>query len=534
MSELPQAAAGVILALAAWLIPRRVAKARLGCLPAVLLDLFPVALATAVLLIATGRPIFAGVVVLSLGAGLALADYAKREAVREPVVFSDMSELPHVFTHPQLYLPFAGPGLVIGGALAAIGLGLGLLVLEPALWPPHGPSTLLATAVVWAAGAVLAREPALGRAAKLLRRLDPSGEPFADAERLGPYAILFVYGIIARAEREARRRRHAPADGRAGATAGAPATSTRPRGRARHPADVPLVLVQCESFFDARRASPRLPQDLLPGFDACVEQGATFGRLDVAGWGANTMRAEFAVLTGIPDQDLGYDRFNPYHAFARAPIASLAWRLRAEGYRTLCLHPFDRSFFHRDRAMPALGFHEFLGRESLGGSRRPPYFADPELARRVLAILDEAGPRTFIFVITMGNHGPWLESGAPIDPALRRRFDPRGIPQGGQLLRYLDGLVRSDEMLEILLEGLGRRRRDCVFGFYGDPLPSLPHTFEHFGFDEWASDYVVFDGAMPPPRRLDLPAHLLPQLLLDRLRCKDAIEPRLAEALGAA
>jgi len=521
MSEPLQAAAGAILALLAWLIPRRVAKARLRCLPAVLLDLFPVLLAACLLLVATGRPIFAGLVVLSLGAGLALADHTKREAVREPVVFSDMSELPHVFTHPQLYLPFAGPGLVIGGTLAAIGLGIGLLVLEPAWRRPGAPSVLLATAGVWAAGAVLAREPALGRAAKLLRRLDPSGEPFGDAARLGPFAILLVYGIIARAERAARRRSHAPP--------GAPAI-----GRARQAADVPLVLVQCESFFDARRASPCVPEDLLPGFDACVDEGATFGRLDVAGWGANTMRAEFAVLTGIPDQDLGYDRFNPYHAFARAPIASLAWRLRAEGYRTLCLHPFDRGFFHRDLAMPALGFEAFLGRESLGGSSRPPYFADPELARRLLTILDEAGPRTFIFVITMGNHGPWLESGAPIDPALRRRFDPRGIPQGNQLLRYLDGLARSDEMLEILSEGLGPRRRDCVLGFYGDHLPSLPRAFEHFGFDEWASDYVVLDGAVPHPRRLDLPAHLLPQLLLDRLRRREAIETRRAEALGAA
>ena len=526
MSEPFQIAAGAILALAAWLIPRRVAKARLHCLPAVLLDLFPVVLAAGLLLLATGRPIFAGLVVLSLGAGLALADHAKREAVLEPVVFSDISELPHVFTHPQLYLPFAGPGLVIGGALAAIGLGLGLLVLEPALWRPDAPSMLLAAAGVWASGAVLARQPALGRAARLLRRLDPSGEPFADAARLGPFAVLLVYGIIARAERDARRGRHAPPS--------APATSAHSGGRARHAADVPLVLVQCESFFDARRASPRVPEDLLPGFDACMDQGATFGRLDVAGWGANTMRAEFAVLTGIPDQDLGYDRFNPYHAFARAPIASLAWRLRAEGYRTLCLHPFDRGFFHRDLAMPALGFDRFLGRDSLGGSRRPPYFADPELARRVLTILDEAGPRTFIFVITMGNHGPWLESGAPIDPALRRRFDPHGIPQGGQLLRYLDGLTRSDEMLEILSEGLGPRRHDSVLGFYGDHLPSLPHAFAHFGFDEWASDYVVLDGPAPHPRRLDLPAHLLPQLLLDRLRRRDAIETRRIEALGAA
>jgi hypothetical protein len=520
MSELLDVAAGAALALAAWLIPRRVAGARMAGLPAVLLDLFPVLLAGGVLLIATGRPIFTGLVLFSLGAGFALADRTKREAVREPVVFSDMSELPHVFTHPQLYLPFAGPGLVIGGALATVALGLALLFFEPPLWQPDALLVVLAVAAVWAGGWLISREPALDKAAALLRRLGPTGEPFADAARLGPFAILLVYGIIARAERAARRARHAPLPAPALVGAAAPA--------------VPLVLVQCESFFDSRRLSPTVPHDLLPGFDACLEEGATFGRLEVAGWGANTMRAEFAVLTGIPERHLGYDRFNPYHAFARAPIASLVWRLRGEGYRTLCLHPFDRGFFRRDLTLPGLGFETFLGRESLGGSSRPPYCSDPDLAHKVLSALDDAGPRTFIFVITMGNHGPWLESGPPIDPDLRQRFDPAGLPQGGQLLRYLDGLARSDEMLQILMEALGPRRRAGVLGFYGDHLPSLPHAFGHFRFDDWASDYVLLDGAAQRARRLDLPAHRLPQIILDRLRQRGAIEPRRAAALGAA
>ena len=519
MSDLLQVAAGAALALTAWLIPRRVAKARLASLPAVLLDLFPVLLAAGLLMISTGRPILTGLALVSLGAGFALADSTKREALREPVVFSEMSELPHVFTHPQLYLPFAGPGLVIGGALATIALGIGLLFLEPPLWRPDAVLILLAAAIVGGAGWMISREPALGAAAALLRRLDPGGEPFADAARLGPFAMLLVYGVIARAERAERQTRHAPAP--------LPALGKRPAG-------VPLVLVQCESFFDARRVSPCVPQDLLAGFDNCLREGATFGHLEVAGWGANTMRAEFAVLTGIPERDLGYDRFNPYHAFARAPIASLAWHLRSEGYRTLCLHPFDRSFFHRDVTLPALGFETFLGRETLGGSRRPPYRSDPDFAQQVLRALDEAGPRTFIFVITMGNHGPWLESGPPIDPDLRRRFDPTGLPQGSQLLRYLDGLARSDEMLQILSEGMGPRQRGGVLGFYGDHLPSLPQAFRHFGFDEWASDYVLMDGMATSARRLDLPAHQLPRIILDRLRRRNAVEERRTAAVGAA
>ena len=184
--------------------------------------------------------------------------------------------------------------------------------------------------------------------------------------------------------------------------------------------------------------------------------------------------------------------------------------------------------------MPALGFERFLGRESLGGSRRPPYCSDPDLARQVLTILDGEGPRTFIFVITMGNHGPWLEAGAPIDSDLRQRLGAADLPQDGQFLRYLDGLARSDEMLRILAEGLGPRLRDGVLGFYGDHLPSLPAAFRHFGFDEWASDYVLCDGGAPPARRLDLSAHLLPQIVLDRLRQRGAIEPRPLPALGAA
>lgn len=521
MSEFLHIALGVVLALAAWLVPRRVATARMTNLPAILLDLFPVSLAAGLLLIATGRPVFSGLAVLSLGAGFALADRTKREALREPVVFSEMSELPHVFTHPQLYLPFAGPGLVVGGAAAAIAFGLTLLVLEPALWAPDVRLIAPAIAIVWAGGWAVSREPALAAAAAALRRLGPSGEPFADAARLGPFAILLVYGIIARAERAARRARHAPLP--------APAL-----GRGRAGAPVPLVLVQCESFFDARRLSPSVPRDLLPGFDATRKQGAAFGRLDVAGWGANTMRAEFAVLTGIPQGDLGYDRFNPYHAFARAPVASLAWRLRREGYRTLCLHPFDRGFFRRDLTLKALGFDSFLGRESLGGSRRPPYCADADLARQILDALDAAGPRTFIFAITMGNHGPWFEAGPPIDPDLRRSCDWAGLPQGGQLLRYLDGLRRSDAMLPILMDGLGRRRHDGVLGFYGDHLPSLPLAFRHFGFDEWASDYVLWDGRAPHARRFDLPAHLLPRIILDALHARDAIDEPSAQTLGAA
>ena len=86
--------AGVVLVLAGWLLPRRIAHSPLALKPALLLDLAPMAVGAALLVLATVRPVFAGYVILVLGAGFALADHTMRATLHEPVVFPEMSELP--------------------------------------------------------------------------------------------------------------------------------------------------------------------------------------------------------------------------------------------------------------------------------------------------------------------------------------------------------------------------------------------------------------------------------------------------------
>src|SRR6266853_321258 len=124
----------------AWLLPRHIAGARRAAVTVLLLDAAPLALGAILLSLAAGRPVFAGLVVLALGAGFALADHTMRLTLREPVVFSESVEL----------------ALILAGA--------------------------------W----LLAREPLLGKTADAVRRLRPSGEPFADAAALGPFAMLLV------------------------------------------------------------------------------------------------------------------------------------------------------------------------------------------------------------------------------------------------------------------------------------------------------------------------------------------------------
>src|SRR5258708_6671419 len=126
-----------LLVLVAWLLPRHVAGARRAAPPVLLLDLAPIALGAGLVGMATGGPLFAGLVVAALGGGFALTDYTMRQVLREPVVFSAAAEFRELFAHPHLYLPFAGPGLVLGRTAAALLGGLPPLPLgPPGLAPP--------------------------------------------------------------------------------------------------------------------------------------------------------------------------------------------------------------------------------------------------------------------------------------------------------------------------------------------------------------------------------------------------------------
>jgi hypothetical protein len=307
--------------------------------------------------------------------------------------------------------------------------------------------------------------------------------------------MQFTYGMIARAERPGRR------------AAAAPAVLPPHEGGGAQP----VVLVQGESFFDARRLHASVPRDLQPGYDRCRDTALRCGRLSVPGWGANTMRTEFAALSGLSQAELGFDRFNPYYAFARRqPVASLAWTLRAQGYRTVCVHPFDRRFFRRDIVMTQLGFDEFQGLESFAEAPRAGrYVGDEAVGRRIVELVDRVGPKLFVFAITMENHGPWDGARTTVPDAAAAALGA----DAGALHQYLDGLRSTDRMIQALADRFGAGTPGWL-GFYGDHLPSLPKVFDRLGYDDARTDYFIWHPAGRRGEPADLAAHQLGGALL--------------------
>lgn len=455
-----------------------------------------VGLAFGLLLVLTRRPGFAAALTLAGQLALVLVNNAKFKALREPFVFSDFGLFSQALTHPRLYLPFLGWVPAIAGVSAFIvALYLGL-VLEASLVDRMGLANF-----AFAAGSVMLLAITAVTVGSWLAP-PPSLSAYKDLQHFGLLASLWLYRLA--------EYRHDP---------GNPSHPARQRPGlrvAQHPEKkLPhLLVVQSESFFDVRRLYPQIRPEILGHFDAACRGAAAHGPLRVPAWGANTMRTEFAFLSGLDDELLGVHRFNPFRRFAHHPWQTLATALRDAGYHTVCLHPHLASFFSRDRIYPQLGFDSFIDIRAFPDAEKVgPYVSDAAVTAKVRELLATADRPTLLFAITMENHGPLhLEQVAAGDiESLYRAPPPAGFDD---LSIYLRHLANADRMLGELVTLCNQSDRDTVLCFYGDHVPSMPQVYAARNFHDGRSDYLIWRSGSVPNQAEELAADQLGRRLL--------------------
>ncbi|UYW31371.1 LTA synthase family protein [Methylorubrum extorquens] len=418
---------------------------------------------------------------------LSVVDRLKRRVIGEPVVFSDLALLAQVPRHPQLYYTLPLTDLRIAGPLLlAIATVVAWYVLEPAALPSGTGASLLAILGLPAALAALALAGLTPLGQRALRHIFPHPDLARDVARYGLVATMMGYALRRLSEDDARP---VPARGEGS------------------PDDEIVVVVQLESFLDPGR----LGGPDLPAMARIRAQAAQYGRLAVPAHGAYTMRSEHAVLTGLDPESLGFGRYDPYLARKGEEPTSLARLARAAGFETVFVHPFHRDFFDRARVFQRLGFERLVMEEDFAGAPRiGPYIGDVAVADRILAELAKGRGstkgRTFMFSVTMENHGPWKPGRLT------------GIDE--PLAQYLHHVTHTGQAIERLIDGLaGRRATLCVFGDHAPSLPDLrpPES------GPMATDYALFrfgrDGG-PPPAWIDLTAAQLGCVL------RDAVTPK--------
>ncbi|MDR0827478.1 MAG: LTA synthase family protein [Desulfovibrio sp.] len=437
-------------------------------------------------LLLTGRILLSLLLVAALLCLLVVFNRAKEEVLREPLVLADAWLLPQVFLYPEMYFPFLPMrGITAGLALLVLILA-GLVFLEkplPLLRSFPGIASCAAVTLLPVAALWRLRQGFFQTAARFLLRLLPvSHDAVKDAARNGALASALTHPVLAghmkrekpewmREERTRPKASHLPEalENLLRETAAMP-MEKRPH----------IALIQAESFCDFRERMQG-PQkeslkDFLPNWDKLKAAGRSLPTPENA-YGAYTMRTEFAMLTGLRQEDLGPWAFNPYLLAARQPLWSVARYFAEKGYATVCIHPYYKKFFQRDKVMSNLSFEKFLGIEELADLEHfGPYVSDAALGKRMVREMETSSRPVFCFAITMEAHGPWRTGRLTADELAAELPDINLGLFTQEEQYYLCHLRHMDRLFGMLAAPDAALQRGYKLLAYGDHAPGLGRT----------------------------------------------------------
>lgn len=245
------------------------------------------------------------------------------------------------------------------------------------------------------------------------------------------------------------------------------------------PQDKPdMIVVMSESFWD-----PTLLPDTVITPDPMptvrkLRSGSMFSP-EFAGMTANV---EFEALTGFTNAFLPYGSI-PYQQYVREPVPSLASFLRAEGYETTAIHPFEGWFWNREIVYDSFGFDRFLSVEKLPPmALRGQLVSDEAVTDQIIRNADATDNPFFIFAVTLQGHGPY-EPYRYRSPQVR--VNSIADYRTRQSIRsYAEGIADADRSLQRLLDWAQERERHTVVVFFGDHLPPLNQGYTQTGFME--------------------------------------------------
>ncbi|PGQ72946.1 LTA synthase family protein [Bacillus cereus] len=234
-----------------------------------------------------------------------------------------------------------------------------------------------------------------------------------------------------------------------------------------------IIFVMSESFWDPTKVTNlSFSEDPVPNLHHYIENFPG-GQTIAPTFGGNTANVEFEALTSY-SMSLLKPGSIPYQQVItnKKEIPSIPTALKKEGYYTSAIHSFGRTFFKRDDVYKVLGFDKFNAEDTMKNvDIDGDYISDLAMSKEIIAELEKQKQPTFIHAVTMQNHFPFTE-----DRFGENLIEISGLENEeskGELETYTEGLRRSDEALQYLIEQLDNLDRPTLLVFFGDHLPSL-------------------------------------------------------------
>lgn len=237
-----------------------------------------------------------------------------------------------------------------------------------------------------------------------------------------------------------------------------------------------VVVIMNEAWWDPAQLPGITYSD--PLFDAL--KSSTQGELFSPVFGGYTANTEFEFLTRLSNAYLPIGSI-PYAQYVRRPTPSLASDFRTFGYETIAIHPFDKTFWNRDKVYAHLGFSRFDSTNNTAfESAGYGYVSDTSLASFIANEIGNPGAPKFIFAVTMHNHGPYLDGTNRYSGQERTEIKHPGTLDKDStdiLSTYATGVKDAVLGFNLLVESIQKSGKPTILIMFGDHLPFLGDDF---------------------------------------------------------
>ena len=238
-----------------------------------------------------------------------------------------------------------------------------------------------------------------------------------------------------------------------------------------------IIFYMSEGFWDIRRLTGIEYEDVLFKNLTALQNEGVYGYTLSPSYGGGTCNAEFEALTGYSMKFLPNGSI-PYVSYINSEVPTLPSFLKTQGYETMALHTYLRSFWNRDKAYVDMGIDEYYAQESFENPELSRgYISDMELARRIeseLSSRQSSEQPLFMHVVSMQNHTGYDPQNFLPEELVGLTTDlPISQESLGKLQDCATGLQQADAALGYLTQYLKSTDRPTILVFWGDHVNSV-------------------------------------------------------------
>lgn len=237
--------------------------------------------------------------------------------------------------------------------------------------------------------------------------------------------------------------------------------------------DVNVVFVLSESFTDPSWMEGfELETNPIPATQQIMSESIS-GQMYAGAFGGGTSTMEFESLTGQPVGLFRPQTTSPYQMFVSDynTYPSAVGAFSALDHHTVAVHAYNLHMYKRTEVYKTFGFDEVIDDAAMQSQEhleRSPYISDEAAYGEVLHHVDGNDDPLFMNLVTMQNHGPFLDFYD--DPIGSDIADPSRAQEIGQ---YARGLSHTDNATAAFLAELRSRDEETIVVFYGDHHPGV-------------------------------------------------------------